>query len=328
MRSIFLISSVLSLFVNSLSAQSIKTLNKSGKISLRGLSVVNDHVIWVAGSKIGKSTDAGKTWEWITLGKYPNAEFRDIEAFSEDVAIIMSVGEPAYILKTIDGGNTWKEVYKNATKGMFLDAMDFADDVDGIVLGDPIDGKFFLAKTIDGGDTWLELNRFPKPDSTEACFASSGTNIRVFNKDQIAFITGGVVSNLILGREKKQKLPILQGTSSTGANSIAIKDSLNYIVVGGDFTNTEAGPNCVITNDGGKTWTFPEKGPEGYKSCVEYLYGDTWVCCGLTGVDISTDNGKTWKQISKDSYHTCRKAKNGNKVFLSGNESRIGVLTE
>ena len=107
------------------------------------------------------------------------------------------------------------------------------------------------------------------------------------------------MTSLIL-KNKKENFPILQGTNSTGANSIAIKDSLNYIVVGGDFTDVEAGPNCVLTNDGGKTWTLPTKSPEGYKSCVEYLYGDTWICCGLTGVDISTDNGKTWKQISKD----------------------------
>ena len=37
----------------------------------------------------------------------------------------MAVDAPAYILKTIDGGETWKIVYENKTDGMFLDAMEF-----------------------------------------------------------------------------------------------------------------------------------------------------------------------------------------------------------
>ena len=227
---------------------------------------------------------------------------------------------------------------------MFLDAMDFKNEKVGYVVGDPIDGVFFLARTTDVGESWQEVDGGGgRADSLEACFASSGTNIRML-KHNLMYVTGGLSSKLFFvergidgvddffGDSKTlvdaHKLPILQGTTSTGANSIALKDSFNYIVVGGDFTNTEAGPNCVITNDGGLTWTFPTKSPEGYKSCVEYLYGDTWICCGSTGVDISTDNGKTWKQISKDSYHACRKAKSGKTVFLSGNESRIGVLEE
>lgn len=328
-RSIFY--TIIFLFIiNYTSAQSVYALNSMGDLSLRGLSVVDNNIVWVSGSqgKVGKSIDGGKTWEWISVKEYKNCEFRDIEAFSKDVAIIMSVAEPAYILKTIDGGKSWKMVYENKTKGMFLDAMDFYDEKNGIVVGDPIGGYFFIVQTQDAGNTWEEFawpSGTSKADSTEACFASSGTNIRMVDKHHYAIVTGGVYSNLITG-QMKTKLPILQGTTSTGANSIAIKDSLNYIVVGGDFTNVEAGTNCVITSDGGKTWIFPEKSPEGYKSCVEYLYGDTWICCGLTGVDISNDNGKTWKQISKDSYHACRKAKNGNAVYFSGNGSRVGVL--
>lgn len=315
------------LFVSQSFAQPIQELNSGGKISLRGLSVVDNNIVWVSGSKgtVGKSLDGGKTWKWMKVKGYKKCDFRDIEAFDENTAIIMAVESPAYILKTTDGGKKWKKVYENKTKGMFLDAMDFSDEKNGIAVGDPINGSFFVIQTKNGGDSWAEFwppNNF-NADSTEACFASSGTNIRVIDKHHFAFVTGGGVSNLITGSEKI-KLPLIQGTSSTGANSIAVKDSLTYIVVGGDFTNDAATPNCAITNDGGKTWTLPEKAPTGYKSCVEYLYGNVWVCCGLTGIDVSNDNGKTWNQISKVSYHTCRKAKKGNAVYFSGNGSRVG----
>ena len=332
------------LFINAANSQSLKVLHSDGNLSFRGLSVVDDNIVWVSGSKgtVGKSIDGGKTWKWMTVKGYEKCDFRDIEAFSKDVAIIMAVAEPAYILKTTNGGKSWKKVYENKTKGMFLDAMDFKDEKNGIVIGDPIDGTFYIAKTYDGGENWLQVYRGGgTADSAEACFASSGTNIRLL-KDRFLFVSGGLSSNLIFNKRgndtfadvfgdpksliNKYKLPIIQGTTSTGANSIAIKDSLNFIVVGGDFTNDSAMPNCAITTDGGNTWSQPEKSPQGYKSCVEYLYGDTWICCGLTGVDISNDNGKTWSQISKDSYHACRKAKNGKVVYLSGNKSRIGVL--
>lgn len=331
---------------NSASAQKVNTLHQNGDVSLRGLSVVSDKVIWVSGSKgtVGRTMDSGESWQWMNVDGYEKRDFRDVEAFSKDTAIIMAVAEPACILKTVNGGKTWKIVYENKSKGMFLDAMDFYDEKKGIVIGDPIDGKFFIAVTADGGDTWLEVyNGGGNADSTEACFASSGTNIRLL-KDRFVFVSGGVYSNLIYNkrgndvfddlfgdpkkRVNKNKLPIIQGTSSTGANSIAVKDSLNYIVVGGDFTNDTLGPNCAITNDGGKTWNFPVKGPKGYKSCVEYLYGETWICCGLTGVDISNDGGKTWNHISNDSYHSCDIGKNGKGIFFSGNKSRIGVLEE
>ena len=57
----------------------------------------------------------------------------------------MAIAEPAYILKTTDGGETWKVVYENKTKGMFLDAMEFRDPMNGFVVGDPVDGRFFFA---------------------------------------------------------------------------------------------------------------------------------------------------------------------------------------
>jgi len=317
------------IFCHAIFAQTVTELNKDGELSLRGLSVVDDNVVWVSGSKgtVGRSTDGGKTWKWMHVKGYENADFRDIEAFSKNTAIVMSIAEPAYILKTTNGGKSWKKVYENKAAGMFLDAMEFSDHQTGYVVGDPIDGKFFIAKTTDGGKSWQAMDTAlcAKADSAEACFASSGTNIRMITKEQFAYVSGGSVSNLIIGSDKI-RLPLLQGKNSTGANSFAIKDSSTFIVVGGDFTDIPALSNCVFTLNGGKTWNLPTRSPSGYKSCVEYISGNTWISCGLSGIDISIDNGLNWKQISKESYHACRKAKNGRAVYFSGNKSRIGKL--
>ena len=184
-------------FISQSFAQPIQELSSGGKISLRGLSVVNDKVVWVSGSKgtVGKSIDGGKTWKWIKVKGYKKCDFRDIEAFDENTAIIMAVASPAYILKTTDGGKKWKKVYENKTKGMFLDAMDFSDEKNGYVIGDPIKGVFYIAKTTNGGDSWIETYSGGGPaDSSEACFASSGTNIRMLN-DRFVYVSGGNSSN-------------------------------------------------------------------------------------------------------------------------------------
>src|SRR5579871_2783557 len=114
-------------FCTTVFSQQIQILNNNTKTSLRGLSVVSNKIIWVSGSKgtVGRSIDAGKTWEWITVKNYETRDFRDIEAFDKNTAVIMGIAEPAVILKTTDGGKNWKTVFTDSTKGMFLDAMEF-----------------------------------------------------------------------------------------------------------------------------------------------------------------------------------------------------------
>jgi photosystem II stability/assembly factor-like uncharacterized protein len=315
-------------------APEVQVLTSGTKISLRGLSVVNDNIIWVSGSKgtIGKSTNAGRTWQWMKVKGFDSTEFRDIEAFDGSNAVIMGVAEPAYILKTTDGGETWQTVYENKTKGMFLDAMDFRGG-HGVVIGDPINGKVFIAETADWGSTWKEwpVDRRPAADSGEAFFAASGTNIRVFD-DKFFLVSGGLRSRLFTN-DKVTDLPVIQGKETTGANSISVfdkgnlKGSKQMIVVGGDFAaDTSTYKNCFYTNDGGKTWKAPSTPPHGYRSCVEYLSQKEIVSCGINGVDYSYDGGKNWKWISKEGFNVCRIAKNGPAIFLAGNNGKIAKL--
>ncbi|MFT3934345.1 MAG: oxidoreductase [Chitinophagaceae bacterium] len=320
---------------NCLIAQSITMLSTGNKTSIRGLSVVSDKIIWASGSKgmIARSIDSGKTFTWQTVPGFEKRDFRDIEAFDAVTAIAMAIDTPAMIIKTTDGGAHWKTVYEDHTPGMFMDAMEFWNEQSGIVIGDPIKGKFFIARTFDEGNSWhpTSFDKLPAADSGEACFASSGTNVRSLNLGEACFISGGLRSRFFWKGDPIE-LPLQQGKETTGANSIAVRDnknrknSLYFVVVGGDFTHdTSTLKNCALTKDGGKTWITPATPPHGYRSCVEFITKTKMITCGTSGVDVSTDAGMNWQLVSKESFHVCRKAKNGKAVFLAGN-GKIGKL--
>ncbi len=106
-------------------AQTIQLLDSGKTNSIRGLSVVNDNIVWASGANgmVGRSIDGGATFKWTKVDGFAKTDFRDIEAFDANTAVIMGIDTPAVILKTIDGGISWKIVFKDNRPGMFLDAM-------------------------------------------------------------------------------------------------------------------------------------------------------------------------------------------------------------
>ncbi len=314
------------------SAQQIQLLTSGAKTSLRGLSVVDNNVIWASGTggNIARSTNGGQTFVWIKVKDYEQRDFRDIEAFDSNNAIIMAIAEPAIILKTKDGGQTWKEVFKDTTKGMFLDAMDFVNN-EGVVIGDPVNDKIFMAYTNDFGESWKisSVTNDIKITPGEAFFASSGTNIKLQNNTFPVFVSGGKRSTIFFSSTAQHALPLVQGQESTGANSLAISPNnpLHAIVVGGDFSkDTVSTGNCTLLNLTPFTSQQPITPPHGYRSCVEYISAKELITSGTSGVDISKDGGMNWQLISKESFHVCQKAKKTNAVFLAGSNGKIAKL--
>jgi len=113
---------LLCFFTNAAFSQWIKqSVNTTA--SLRGLSVVNEKVIWASGTggTVIKTIDGGKLWNVITVPGAEKLDFRDIEAFDANTAYILSIGngESSRIYKTIDGGKTWNNS-KTRMKRHFL----------------------------------------------------------------------------------------------------------------------------------------------------------------------------------------------------------------
>jgi len=281
----------------------------------RGLCAVGPKVAWVGGTKgtFGRTTDGGKTW---AVGTVPGAEkldFRDVEAFDENRAYLLSAGpgDQSRIYKTTDGGKTWALQFKSAEPRAFFNAIAFWDERHGIALGDPVDGRFHLIATADGGATWAPLPEGSRPAAlpNEGAFAASGTCLVTRGETDVWFCTGGARVTRVFHSADRGKTwaagetPLLAGVESAGAFSIAFRDRDHGVIVGGDYRKpdgTEA--TGAVTADGGRTWKLIEK-PLPFRSGVAWA-GDRWVAVGTSGSDASADDGASWKALDREKYNS------------------------
>ncbi|MFT4203530.1 MAG: YCF48-related protein [Chitinophagaceae bacterium] len=315
-------------------AQKITELTNKPGISIRGLSVLDNDHAWASGTKgaIAQTDDGGKNWHWFQVPGYENRDFRDIEVLDSNTAVVMAIDTPAVLLRTTDKGRHWEKVMEDTRPGMFLDAMDF-DGKNAIVVGDPLDGKIYLAKSKDYGKSWQPIRKaFP---SQGGCFASSGTNIVWRNGDYLT-VTGGWES-FLYWHGHVLALPLTKGKETTGANSIAVnpdpKANISAVVVGGNFNDKErSDSNCVLVQrtffqtPNTNSLAQPAQQPKGYKSCVMYMDRQTLIATGTSGTDISVDQGSHWTHFSDQPFHVVQKAKNGNLVLLAGPNGTIAAL--
>src|SRR5207302_11197075 len=110
----------------------------SSDADFRGLCAVSAKVAWVSGTKgtYARTTDAGETWSVGTVPGAAKLDFRDVEAFGETTAYLLSAGpgEDSRIYKTTDGGKNWSVQFKNAEPAAFFNAIAFWDESNGIAL--------------------------------------------------------------------------------------------------------------------------------------------------------------------------------------------------
>lgn len=311
-------------------------VHQEDKTSLRGLDAVSAQVVWASGTQgtVLRTLDGGKTWMKLPVPGAEALDFRDVEAFGPDKAFLMSAGQPARIYSTEDGGTTWTIQYEDPTGKAFFDSMAFWDEENGIVFSDPVDGHFFVIRTVDGRN-WspLETGSLPPPMEGEAGFAASGT-ILVTAAESMAWIaTGGSASRVFFTPDRgtswvEAPSTLNSGTASKGVFSLAFRDPLHGVAVGGDYQSPEDRERIAArTTDGGKTWQTAVEMPGGYRSGAAGSPGsDLFIAVGPTGTDISKDGGETWQALDPTGFHVVAFSQDGT-AWAAGSDGRIGRLT-
>lgn len=285
----------------------------------RGLAPVSSRVAWVSGTAgtVLRTIDGGKSWQ--SVGPKLSAadaalQFRDIEAFSERDAVIMSIGNgtDSRIYVTSNGGKSWTETFRNTRPKAFYDCMAFSSRLDGFALSDPVDGKFRLITTKDGGHTWYVINNAGMVPALpgEAAFAASGTCLATGAGNRVYIGSGGVNPGRILssdngGRTWTAAESPIAGSAAAGVFSVQYRNANRGIAVGGDYTNTtRTGGDAAYTSNGGLTWQKSASEPAGYRS------GSAWVAptlrialaVGPSGSDVTLDNGAHWRPFDTGTF--------------------------
>lgn len=180
----------------------------------------------------------------------------------------MVFGDPIHhkmqLLKTTDGGLTWKNISAKLTKQMQVGEAGFAASGTSI-------------KTANNGKVWI---------------ATGGAVSNIYHSGNYG------------NTWKVFKCPILQGESSTGVFSMDFFDAKNGIVVGGNYLKDKDNSNNVLyTKNAGKTWRKSTSQVSGYRSGVTYITKYLCVATGTSGTDISKDGGENWTNISSLSFN-------------------------
>jgi len=300
-------------FLLALAATVAWTPRPSGSdAQLRGLAVLDATHAWASGaSGTVLRTRDGRTWERLAVTGGEALDFRDIEALDANTIVLMSAGPglQSRIYRSSDGGETWRQFHENRMKDGFYDAIAFWDASTGILLGDPVGGRFVVRITHDAGRTWYTPKYLVMPEALpgEGAFAASGTCLFALKGGSDAwFVTGGAKASRVFHSADRgltwsaAEAPVPAGNPSSGLFSVAFLDSRRGFAAGGDYEVPGfTGVNGARTEDGGATWTPAPISASGFYSAVCPVPGspDEIFAVGLGGSAFSRDAGRTWTRI-------------------------------
>ncbi len=322
--------------------------------SLRGLSPVDAKVVWASGTNgtVLRTIDGGETWEVRRVAGAEKLDFRGIRAFDANTAVAMSSGKAeeglARIYRTSDGGLHWSLVLEEKTPGVFFDAIAFWDREHGIVVSDPVNGRFVLFVTADGGKTWKRIapEKIPPALPNEGAFAASNSCLAVQGERNVWFGTGGAgVARVFRSSDgghswTATKTPMHPPNASSGVFSIAFRDGRNGVAVGGDYAHADSSamPNVLFTSDGGKTWRAVETtSPAGvYLSSVTYVpevrgaesaSGERILAAGSAGIFLK-EAGKGWVRENDGDFNVIAFVSAGNAWAVGPKGKVVGLKKE
>lgn len=273
----------------------------------------NPNYGWVSGfnSLILKTTNAGKTWDYVLIDRESSYQLEMVYFVNENVGYASGpcnncTDRQGGIFKSIDGGNTWKDVTPifNVFQGQFLISRTlplwgcyFVDENEGYLVGGECTIEYNLGltpfrqvfyKTLDGGNTW---------SLTTANIGNSKLADLIIDENDV----GWAISSGLLWKSNPQKTE-WSVFSETGGRDWHedISKFNNSIVV--PVSNSCSGNNgesgsIRITNNLGESWiNFDTKAAMYGSLMVDDLTG--WGVGHAASVYQTTSGGLEWKNIN------------------------------
>src|SRR5262249_57262845 len=162
------------------------------------------------------------------------------------VARAAGSGTDSRLYVTANGGRSWRLAYQNTNPQAFFDCMAFFNSRHGLVLSDPVNGRFRILSTRDGGRNWTVLPNAGMPEALpgEAGFAASGECLTTFGNDAWFGSGGSTAARVFASRDggltwHAATTPMVTGPTA-GVFALAFRTPLAGVAVGGDFANPTA----------------------------------------------------------------------------------------
>jgi photosystem II stability/assembly factor-like uncharacterized protein len=331
-------------------AAAIEAQDSGVSVRLRGISAVDANIAWASGREgtVLRTIDGGAHWQATHVPGAETLDFRDIEGFDADSAVVLSIGPGAdsRVYRTDDGGRSWRLSLRNADPRAFFDCMAF-DGQRGWMLGDPVDGAFQVYATTDGGRTWAlqPPALMPSAEKDEAAFAASGTCMATTPWGRRMAVGGGGASRAFVSgddgrpgiaigvddpraRWTPHATPIPSRVPAAGIFSAAPAGT-DMLLVGGDFENEAAPGSAALAQlrDDGSLEISALPDPRGYRSGVACAGAaqPRCVAVGPSGVDM-LERGR-WQALSDTGYDAVDFASDGSGGWASGDKGRIARIT-
>lgn len=317
----------------------IERLNTPTESLLQAISIVDDQTVWISGHNATfiRSVDGGQEW---TAFKHPTGDtlqFRDIHAFDDKRAILMSAGSgPLSRIFTFSNDSIWEENFVMSDSLGFLDCIDFWDVENGIAYGDAIDDYPYILLTTNGGQSWerAPTDNMPLAGNGEGGFAASGTCVTTGENGTAWIATGAGGNSRVLITSDYGKSwetvdsPIVSGNAA-GNTSISFIGDIGF-VTGGDLSITDDyTENCAFTQDGGKSWELsknPQVKGAFYGGAITKIEEQIFAfACGPNGFDYTNNFGESWTTL--DTLNLWAVSFKNDIGFVSGRNGEVLKIT-
>jgi PKD repeat protein len=254
------------------------------------------------------------------------------------------------IVKTLDGGNNWTQIWPASGSIDGLQGIWFTSDLVGFACG----WNNYFIKTTDGGVTWT-----PVTVGTDVWYyrdvefwdATNGIAIAVMNNtdDQACFITSnggntwapstsGMATADVMGVSyASQSVVYAVGTSANvykstdGGHNWTVSSTLSAMLLGVDFASTTFGvvggeEKMFSTNNGGSSWQTYTTGYENFYATLSSPDGIAYVGGTDEHIYKTTNFGQSWaidnSGSGSSSLYRIRKTANG-ALFACGSQGKI-----
>jgi photosystem II stability/assembly factor-like uncharacterized protein len=298
---------------------------------LSGVSFIDSYTGWAAGyydddlmnGVIFKTTDGGLSWEKQLIN--PDTKALLCLTF-ENGCGGFAAGNQGEMLKAVNNGEDWYEIYSNISGCDFTDVF-FTDDENGWAVGGLGEGDTLIPKvfhTENGGSTWTEqLFPFMENQPLSKVFfvddqhgwamgggifttTDGGENWAYQSEDEIIsdiyfldpFIGWRVGANGTLQKTEDGGWTWTDQASGTGRD-------LSSIFFIDDVNGWIAGDSIILnTSDGGGQWTLQLEGEFSWSDIhftdeqQGWVTGERYSILGGMGRTMyTTDGGNTWQEI-------------------------------